>query len=96
MSTSQAYDPGMTNLDADLGVWLAQKREEAGLSQEALAAQLGTEQPTISKIERGQRRVTAGDLIQWSLVLDIGFDTVGEELADLANRYFSTRSLWRR
>ena len=41
-------------------------------------------------------KLVRGDLIQWSLALGISFESVGHELAALADRYFSTKSLWQR
>ena len=37
-----------------VGAWLKERREESGLSQSALAAQLGIDQATVNKIEAGK------------------------------------------
>ena len=64
------------------------------MSQEALATQLGTEQPTISKIERGQRRVTVAELLRWADVLGVGLEEVGAGLTDLKSRFIDQESIW--
>jgi transcriptional regulator with XRE-family HTH domain len=43
---------------------LRQARQEAGLSQEAAAAVLGTRQKYISKIETGERRIDPLELVE--------------------------------
>lgn len=64
------------------------------MSQEALAIQLGTEQPTISKIERGQRRVTVAELLRWADVLGVDFEEVIVALSDLKTKFIEQASLW--
>ena len=41
--------------DVEIGIQLAERREELGLTQEQLAAMTGLKQPMIARIERGQR-----------------------------------------
>jgi transcriptional regulator with XRE-family HTH domain len=67
-------------LERDLGAWLAGLREARGLSQEALAVQLGHEQSHVSKVEGGRRRVTVREIFTWTRVLGIEWDEVSEGL----------------
>jgi len=48
-------------------------RESAGLTQEALAANLGATQAFISKCERGERRLDVIELRHWCSALGISF-----------------------
>jgi transcriptional regulator with XRE-family HTH domain len=49
---------------------LIEKRRKAGLSQAELGQRLGWSQRTIGKIETGEKRVTAVELIEIGEVLD--------------------------
>lgn len=48
---------------------IATKREEAGLSQEAVAERLGVRQPTISRWEKGQRPPRVEDLVKIAAII---------------------------
>ena len=50
---------------------LKQARLHAGLSQRALGARIGVDQPTISRIECGHRAITVTQLLAISRVLAI-------------------------
>jgi len=50
---------------------MAETRIGCGVSQEALATQLGMDQPTLSKIETAQRRVTLEDFMRWAAALNL-------------------------
>lgn len=79
--------------DAAIGRWLAERRERRGVSQEALALQLGRDQAFVSRTERGQRRTTVRDLVVWLDALGDDMTDVGAELARLA-RVADSPSLW--
>ena len=56
--------------DTVVGANLRRFRLEAGLSQQHLAAQIGVSFQQLQKYERGQNRITAGRLWQFSRILD--------------------------
>jgi transcriptional regulator with XRE-family HTH domain len=49
-----------------LSIKLRQARQEAGLSQGQAAKLLGLHRPTLSNIEAGERKVSAGELKQFA------------------------------
>ena len=61
--------------DEQLGARLKELRDASGMSQEQLADALGVDQSTISRVERGQRAVTARELALASGALRV---TLGE------------------
>lgn len=84
----------MNEFDVALGQFLARQREAGGLSQEALATALGRDQPVISRIERGQRRVTVADLLAWLRALDIPLAAVASEVEALPSSTNRAQGLW--
>ena len=72
-----------------LGSWMAREREARSLSQEAVATQLGLDQPALSKIERGIRRVATAELLHWAESVGVPDASLHETLADLRSEYFS-------
>jgi transcriptional regulator with XRE-family HTH domain len=46
-------------------------REQAGLSQGQVARQLNKSRPTITQIESGKRRVTAGELAEFAKLYEV-------------------------
>ncbi len=54
--------------------FLIEQRQKAGLTQQQVADRLGWGQKTVSKIERGAKRVTAVELIE--LAEAIGFSAM--------------------
>jgi transcriptional regulator with XRE-family HTH domain len=84
----------VSDFDRELGLLLARLRESSGLSQEALAAALGRDQPLISKVERGQRRVSVADLLAWLGGLGIPLADIVSNLETLAGNSPGD-SLWR-
>ena len=48
---------------------LAEMRERHGISQVELARRLEVDQPLVSKVERGVRRLDAVELMQWCRAL---------------------------
>lgn len=85
----------MGDLDARLGQWMAVQREVRGLSQEALAIQLGRDQPVISKIERGLRRVSVEYLLRWAEAVGVSSDDLCRELDSLREEFAPSQSLGR-
>ena len=79
--------------DVALGSWLAERRERRGVSQDALAIQLGRDQAFVSRTESGQRRITARDLVAWLAALGDDLSDLGVELRGIA-RLADSRSLW--
>jgi len=53
-------------LDIEVSKWLSSLRDAAGLSQEALASQIGKSQSYIAKIESGAQRILLQDAIEWA------------------------------
>ncbi len=64
-------DPDTEFLRAAIVHKLAVAREKAGLSQAQLAEKLGTDQASISRIERGQRNITLETLAKLAKVLGL-------------------------
>ncbi len=54
---------------------LREAREDAGVTQQELAERLGTDQSTISKCERGERRIDVIELRRWCRALGTRFQT---------------------
>ena len=89
---------GRRNLDAfnaALRSLMLGWRESAGLSQTALAAELGIDQAVVSRIEANRREVTVAEVFLWSEATGRAADETGADLArmwtDLAAR---PPSLW--
>jgi len=72
---------------------MAEQRECRNLSQEALALQLGRDQPQISKMERGLRKVGVEDLLHWAQAVGVPQEILCEELAELRSEFIPSRSL---
>lgn len=64
-------DPDTEFLRAAIVHKLAVAREKAGLSQAQLAEKLGTDQASISRIERGQRNITLETLAKLARALGL-------------------------
>lgn len=60
-------------------------REEAGLTQEAVAAELGATQTFVSKCERGERRLDLVELRAWC-------EAMGVDLTRFVQRFTAARS----
>ncbi|MGH7870046.1 MAG: helix-turn-helix domain-containing protein [Candidatus Dormibacteraceae bacterium] len=58
----------------ELGELLAQLRRERGIGQGEAATRLGIDQPAMSRIERGQRSVSAWELYRLADLLSINPD----------------------
>lgn len=55
----------------DLGVRIRQAREQRGLSQDDLAAEIHRDQRAISEMESGKRRITATELPTIARILNV-------------------------
>lgn len=84
---SRSYDEVLASL-------LTRRRKDLGFSQAALAAELGMDQATVSKIECGHRRLSFGESISWMKVLglnleetkaviEVAWEEIGDELESL-------------
>jgi transcriptional regulator with XRE-family HTH domain len=62
-----------------LAALLRDIRTESGMSQEALAAELGLDQAAVSRVESGHRRLSVSDLFDWA-------EALGRDPRDLAVR----------
>ena len=83
----------MSEFDVHLGQLLARLREQSGASQESLGRVMGRDQPQVSRIERGVRRVAVQDLLQWLDALGLDLSDIAGELEALHHRADS-KSLW--
>jgi transcriptional regulator with XRE-family HTH domain len=83
-------------LDRRIAALAAQLRKRRGISQAALAEELGHDQSFISKIERGQRRMTLAELLHWAEALGISFTELSRELRSLWADLVKTESIWER
>jgi transcriptional regulator with XRE-family HTH domain len=63
----------------DLGSRIRKFRESRGLNQEALARLLGVSRPTLSLIENGQRKVSAGEIRTLSEIFGVSIETFFDE-----------------
>jgi transcriptional regulator with XRE-family HTH domain len=77
-----------------LANWLLKLREEKGLSQDALAVQLGKGQSDIAKIENGSKRITVFELLSWMIALDIPYGRLDEVLGPIYNSLANKEKIW--
>jgi transcriptional regulator with XRE-family HTH domain len=59
-----------------MGQRLRQLRERSGISQEKLAAMIELPRPAISQIERGERTITADELVKISKAFNVSIEAV--------------------
>jgi len=64
----------MQNISKSLGRRIRALREESGMSQEQLAAEIGLLRVTLSQIENGERTVKAEDIVKLALAFNISAD----------------------
>lgn len=74
----------------------AQLRERRGVSQAALAEELGHDQSFVSKVEHGERRMTVAELLRWAEALGISFTELSRELHAVWSELVKTESIWER
>ena len=73
---------------------LARLREERGVSQGALALELGHDQSYVSRLERGQRRLTVAELLRCTAALGVPYTRLAAELERAYSDLAETRSIW--
>jgi transcriptional regulator with XRE-family HTH domain len=61
---------GITNIDVEVGQRIRIRRNEMGISQDALAKALGVSFQQIQKYEKGVNRISSGRLVQIAQVLE--------------------------
>ena len=84
------------DFDARLGRKMATWRESKGVSQDSLAEQLKRDQSFVSKLERGQRRITVFELMCWATELDISLEVVIREVDSAWSEGSLGKSIWER
>jgi transcriptional regulator with XRE-family HTH domain len=78
-----------------LAALLRDIRVESGISQEALAAELGLDQAAVSRVESGHRRLSVSDLFHWAEALGHDPRELAVRAADLwAELAAGPGSLW--
>ncbi|MFV8381004.1 helix-turn-helix transcriptional regulator [Corynebacterium hindlerae] len=83
------------NFDTMLAHELCQRRKRLGMSQTALAEELGIDQTSVSKIEAGARRISAYAALRWLVTLGTTADEAGAVLAQLWHESGAeSKSLW--
>jgi transcriptional regulator with XRE-family HTH domain len=87
---------GDSVLGTRVGAMLARMRERAGFSQDALAVALGHDQSFVSRIERGERRVTVVEMLRFAAALGVTFEGLVDELEGIWAEDVHTESIWRR
>lgn len=74
----------------------ASLRDRRGISQTALAEELGHDQSFVSKVEHGQRRITVAELLRWAEALGTPFSELSRELQIVWSDLVKTESIWER
>ena len=86
----------MTDFPAKLGKWIATTREEKHVSQQLLADQLGTDQPTISRIESGHRGVSVEEFLKIGEALAVSDEELFAVISRLRDSAAGYGSIWDR
>lgn len=84
------------SVEIEIAKWLSKLREEKGISQEALALELGKGQSDIAKIENGSKKVSIVEFISWMAALQIPIDRADEVLKPLYESITEKRTLWKK
>lgn len=69
VSGERSVFPGFADLDGlnvEIGQALARRRRALGLSQAGLAAEMGTSQPAIARLERGRTNARLSTLVRYA------------------------------
>ena len=82
------------SLERQVALWLSSLRESSGVSQEALAIQLGKTQSIIAKMEGGTRKITVVEAFQWVSALGYDYKKI-QELSVVFEKISIGKSLWR-
>lgn len=77
-----------------LGELIADWRRRAGLTQERLAAAMGTQQTTVSKLEAGQYRMSVAQLLEILDICNLRLKDVAFEIEETVRD--STAPIWER
>jgi transcriptional regulator with XRE-family HTH domain len=83
-------------LERRIGRMLASLREESGVSQGALALELSHDQSYVSRLERGDRRLTVAELLRCVAALGVPYTRLAAELERVYLDLAETRSIWER
>jgi transcriptional regulator with XRE-family HTH domain len=89
-------ETGFGELERQVGRLLARLREEQGVSQAALALDLGHDQSYVSRLERGDRRLTVAELMRCAAALGVSYARLAAELERIYGELVETRSIWER
>ncbi len=68
----------MSEIDKKLGQRIKNLREQTGITQDKLAQRLRISRPAVSQIEKGERKISAGELIKLSKIFNLDVDTLLE------------------
>jgi transcriptional regulator with XRE-family HTH domain len=96
MSPHRASSRELDDLEARIAELAAELRQRRGISQAALAEELGHDQSFVSKVEHRQRRMTVGELLHWAEALGITFAELSRELESVWTELVETQSIWER
>ena len=78
------------DLNYQLGIHLAQLRDTAGLNQEDIAAQLGFTRSVISKLEHGQRTLSAMEIPDYARALKVSPSIIFGVIERIVTEYDSS------
>lgn len=78
------------DLDARFGLRLAALRDEMGLSQDQVARAMRFVRPVVSKIEHGQRALTALEICDYARALNVEPELLFAELKHVVFEYDSS------
>jgi transcriptional regulator with XRE-family HTH domain len=68
-----------------LAARIAAQRKERGLTQRQLADAIGIDPSSMSRVEKGQRAVSVGELVQLAAVLDVRVEDLLEQAAPVSS-----------
>lgn len=68
----------MSGIDKKIGQRIKNLREQTGITQDKLAQRLRISRPAVSQIEKGERKISAGELIKLSKIFNLDIDTLLE------------------
>lgn len=66
------------NFSIKLGEWLAEKRQEAGMTQQQVGEQMDSAKQRISNWETGYREMNAKDLVRYCEIIHADLDELVE------------------
>jgi len=80
--------------DEEIGICVSGWRKQAGLSQDALAQIIGTQQAAVSKIETGKQSLTVEQMVLILRACDIDAFIAAEQIIKLG--HIGGKPLWER